>query len=54
MALLVQKLGRFCLVVEFHWEGSAINRAAPSSFISVYLAVPNLNFWFDTLLKSIL
>ena len=24
--------GGFCLVVEFHWEGSAINRATPSGF----------------------
>ena len=31
------QMDRFCLVKEFHWDESATNRAAPSSFIILSL-----------------
>ena len=38
-------------MVELHWEGSAINRAIPSTFwgfnkkLLVYKLLPDFNFW---------
>ena len=37
------KMDGFCLVEEFHWGGSATNRATPSSYIYIY--------FFDTAWK---
>ena len=46
--------GGFCLVVEFHREGSAINEAAPSSFALKKITLPlhyltSLSFLYQAL-----
>ena len=47
------QMGGFCLVVEFHCEGSATNGATPSRFLCVRTDLPFLGGEYSKVIRSL-